>query len=280
LVKKIRDDPREFFIMQEFQTMRFDLALRIGGCARPVLAALAILAILGLATPSAFAAIDIQFTTLDVATSTTTGPTDLGTGGSSSGTNSNFSFTVSSSQTNVAGMMGSSTLATNTITMNNTSATTDTLDITISGTGFTAGTTGQNLFVNFSVGGSGGPTNTATDTTTGKSWIDFTNTLFGTQNQIDSGLTIVPVATSPVSAAYTSGTSGIQTINEASPAPPFALTQELAITLGAGDLANLTITTRVLTASPSPEPSSLVVAGFGALGMIGYGLRRRKASAA
>jgi PEP-CTERM motif len=53
----------------------------------------------------------------------------------------------------------------------------------------------------------------------------------------------------------------------------FSMYEKLVITFGAGggvfsaDLSN-TVT---------PEPSSLAIAGIGALGMIGYGLRRRKA---
>jgi hypothetical protein len=188
--------------------MNNDRSSWIVGYARPVLAALAILSVVSLATPSASAAIDVQFTTLDVGTGTTTGPTDLGTGGSSGAqtpAGQNFTWTVTSTPANVAGVSGSSTLPSSSIALNNTSGTTDTLDITISGTGFTAGTTNQTLFVNFAVSGTGGPTNTATDTTTGKGWIDFTNTLFGTGIALTPNQTIVPTASSPLSATYTSG---------------------------------------------------------------------------
>jgi len=54
----------------------------------------------------------------------------------------------------------------------------------------------------------------------------------------------------------------------------FSIGQALDITLAAGDSVTLTINT---TVKAVPEPSSMAIAGLGALGMIGYGLRRRKA---
>lgn len=56
----------------------------------------------------------------------------------------------------------------------------------------------------------------------------------------------------------------------------FSMYQELVITFGSGggsfsaDLSNTVV----------PEPSGLAIAGLGALGMIGYGLRRRRAQGA
>jgi len=65
-----------------------------------------------------------------------------------------------------------------------------------------------------------------------------------------------------------------------------SLTQLTGATNGAGDenvnstsySGSIATTSGVTTSSLVPEPSSLAVAGIGALGMIGYGLRRRKAS--
>jgi hypothetical protein len=53
----------------------------------------------------------------------------------------------------------------------------------------------------------------------------------------------------------------------------FSLSQEIDITLGGGKQANLTIITNAV---PTPEPSSLALAGIGVLGMIGYRIRRRR----
>jgi len=56
----------------------------------------------------------------------------------------------------------------------------------------------------------------------------------------------------------------------------FALSNQLQLTFGTGgNSINVDGTTAVTAIAP--EPSTIVIAGIGALGMIGYGLRRRKA---
>jgi hypothetical protein len=61
----------------------------------------------------------------------------------------------------------------------------------------------------------------------------------------------------------------------------YSLYQEIVVTFGTGggtfsaDFANT-----VLEPVATPEPSTMAIAGLGALGMIGYGLRRRKAKGA
>jgi len=55
---------------------------------------------------------------------------------------------------------------------------------------------------------------------------------------------------------------------------PFTLQNEMDVTIAAGQSAQLTGTTII---TGVPEPSTMAIAGIGALGMIGYGLRRRKA---
>jgi MYXO-CTERM domain-containing protein len=71
---------------------------------------------------------------------------------------------------------------------------------------------------------------------------------------------------------------GSTTIFTASNVPnAYAMTQRFQITLVAGE----TITLTAATATSTPEPSTMAIAGLGALGMIGYGgLRRRKAKGA
>jgi len=51
------------------------------------------------------------------------------------------------------------------------------------------------------------------------------------------------------------------------------------LTLTAGDSANINVNGST-TVTAVPEPSTMAIAGLGALGMIGYGLRRRKAMGA
>jgi len=68
-----------------------------------------------------------------------------------------------------------------------------------------------------------------------------------------------------------------QTINSGpatNPSPPFYLNNLFTLnTTGVGQVVNADLTTTVTV----PEPSSIAVAGIGALSLIGYGLRRRKA---
>jgi hypothetical protein len=107
------------------------------------------------------------------------------------------------------------------------------------------------------------------------SWADNTNAAFGHQLHITPDLVIVPTTTDPVTSPYTNGGTNTLTFTLGAGGPPFSMTQEMRITLGPNSLANLTITTRALTTNPVPEPSTLAVAGLGALGFMGYGLRRR-----
>jgi hypothetical protein len=266
--------------------MSTSFSSRIRRGAKRALAALAILAVLCLATPSAFASVTLEFFAHDVGTGLDHGtmgaPIGLTAGVSNNFTLGNFGttsdpVTVTSTDTDNPGANGSGSLTTTTIALNNTSATTDTLQIHITGLGFSAGTPGQTLRVNFSVGGSGGPTNTATDTTTAKSWADNTNAAFGTGFHITPDQTIVPTLSDPLTAPYTNGISSTLPFVLVT-GPPFSLSQELDITLGAGDQANLTIITRAVTVVP--EPSTMALAGLGALGFIGYRLRQRKARCA
>jgi hypothetical protein len=58
----------------------------------------------------------------------------------------------------------------------------------------------------------------------------------------------------------------------------FQLTNTLTATFSSGQTGTLDATTQATAvATATPEPSTMAIAGLGALGMIGYGLRRRKA---
>jgi len=58
---------------------------------------------------------------------------------------------------------------------------------------------------------------------------------------------------------------------------PYALVETLSLTFGDSGTLNSSTAT-ILTSTP--EPSSMVLAGVGVLGLVGYGLRRRKAMGA
>lgn len=267
--------------------MRFDSVPGILAGAKKALAALAILAVFGLATPSALAAVALQFTAQDVGTGGFVGPAALTSGDSDTFTLGRFGtaanpVTITATALDTGGMAGSSNLSTTTITLNNTAATTDTLILTITGTGFTAGVPFAILDANYSVSGTGHHTNTATDTTTSQSWIDTTNTAFGTANPM--GLfTGPPAKTTAGTSSYKfpdiGNGSGVSNDIFVVRAGAFSFTQQLAITLGGGDGAQFTITTSAFPTGQFfvPEPSSFAIAGLGALGLIGYGVRRRKA---
>jgi len=286
LLVEVRRDSLESFIRKESHTMNFDRASWIVRGARPFLAALAILSVLGLATPSASASVSLSFSATDVNTSGTTSGS-LTTGVASTFTLGSFGTTQVPVTITATALDQSnlSQLTTTNITLNNTSSTTDTINIFVTGVGFSlAGTAsnGEAVLANFTISGTGGPALMGTDATTGSSWAGLTNTAFGTDTPFGSA-TIAPTSTSNLSANYSSGGSPTWGFNLAG--STFSLTQELSITLGAGDKANLTITTSLAPgvggqSIPTPEPSSFAIAGLGALGMIGYGLRRRKAQGA
>jgi len=80
--------------------------------------------------------------------------------------------------------------------------------------------------------------------------------------------------------AAASGLEDSQTFSVASTGgTPYGMTEIFRLTLGHGSSITLSSST-VATPSAAPEPSTMAIAGIGALGMIGYGLRRRKAMGA
>jgi len=263
--------------------MRFDLSAWIHGSARPSLAALAILAVFSLAAPSASASVSLSYeATQGVDTIT---PTALASGVSSGSQQlGDVKFTVTATATDSS---SSSNLTTTTIAVTNTGSAAETLDLNVTGVGFSAGVTGNLMSVAYSISGTGGPASKTLDSVTVNSAASASNTAFGTSTSIGS-MKGVPFATSSSNTGYNfPDNSGTGNGPGSSPTVTFtrggvfSLSQFLAITLGANDQASFTFTTTALPPTPVtgvvPEPSSFAIAGLGALGLIGYGLRRRKA---
>jgi hypothetical protein len=236
-----------------------------------VLAVLAIVAGLGLATPSAFA--DISY----IATDLTNGGTmnngiapgngdTLSTGKIQVG---HFQVQVQSSSTDPS----PSTLSTTTIDIDNKGTNTSTIEIEVSSQGFT--TPGGALILSSTVQGTSSKA-LAGQKATGQTWIDNTNTLFGMPASGTAG-SLTGTAAANGATTYTFPNGGQFADVTVAGHVPFSLTQEITITLAAGKQGQITISSSV---NGVPEPSSLALAGIGALGMIGFHLRRRKASGA
>jgi len=141
---------------------------------------------------------------------------------------------------------------------------THTLLITITGTGFTAPVTPPNITGNSQIGGSIVQT-ASNDTLNYQSFVNSTG--FGVQSPAIGGQSNSSYNNTNPPFTITSLSSG------------FSLTETIGLDLTAkNDQINYSSSTTLNQVVP--EPSSMAIAGLGALGMIGYGLRRRKAKGA
>jgi len=235
--------------------------------ARPLFAALAILAMLGLATPSASAAVTLSYT-VDGGASTglTSGVSKMGSGGVPGGDIS-YTLTATAGDTAVT-----SALNTVTIDINNSTTTTETITFVVTGTGYTMGglaAPGFKILAAYSVSGTGGPAVATKDAVT------VSSTVAGTS----LGSSVGTTTTNPIASIYTFTPAVSPVASITLGGSTFTITQTLAITLGAHDSSSITLGTLALPnpLQAVPEPSGLAIAGLGGLGMIGFGLRRRKA---
>jgi len=271
---KVNRDSQDFVTFQELHAMSCDFSSWIRGGAKRALTALAILAVLSLATPSASASIALTYLATDVGTGGTNSTGSPATNSLTTGiqTVDHFRYSLVATTNDPGGgtttFPGFSNLSNISFAVNNTGTTTDTLRITLTGAGFTL--TGA-LLANFTVSGTTGA-HGAADTTTASSSINATAipTTAGTT------VTGTPLATPPATTyTWTGGAPagfGNSNLLAFTNASTFSMTQVLAITLGVGDNVTLTFNT---TAVPVPEPSTMAIAGLGALAFIGYGSRRR-----
>jgi hypothetical protein len=237
------------------------------------LAAVATLAILGLATPSASAAVSLSYTVNGG------GPIALvsgtGTGNLVAGTIT-YNLTATATDTTVLDRLN-----TTTINVTNNGTATSSITLAVTGVGYTlAGTTtnGATLQAQATIQGTGGPA-TTTDTTSATASVDGTNTAFGTGTPTLSSVGTTPAGLSTTYTFTGGGVGAVTNFTVTNGANGFSISDPLMITLAAGSSASFTEVTNVAPhlVSVVPEPSSLAIAGIGALGLIGFGLRRRKA---
>ncbi len=151
-----------------------------------------------------------------------------------------------------------------------------TLTIILENSGYTS--TIPNLLGLGSIGGT-----ISNGSVTATSWVNATNAEPSfTGDQPVGTLPVgqppaVPAGTSQTDLSFTASSSPFSATGAAGFANTgtFSLYEKLVVTFGSGggnfsaDLSNQVV----------PEPSTLAIAGLGALGMIGYGIRRRRKSA-
>ncbi len=196
-------------------------------------------------------------------TTTVAGTPGVVTAGAFNVATTDYSISVTSgteSQTSFTQLLGSDTLVTNT-----TGNSGHTLTVSVTGTLFSAPVTPPNITLNSQIGGTATQT-ASTDSLTYQSYV----------NGVGQGLqTVTPFAGATASAniAFANQLTPPGTITSLS--APFTLSQLLTVQLNAKDDSFNNGSSTSLTSVP--EPSSMAIAGLGALGLIGYGLRRRKA---
>jgi hypothetical protein len=194
-----------------------------------------------------------------------------------SGTSATFSgmigtdvITVLATSSNSPGSPTLSKLVGTDLDITNTGSSTQTVYITLGDTGFTSPVAPPSVQLLSHIGGTvvvGDSDNALTY------WSYVNNGPAGGQNST-AGLT--PGAQMPDVTATGSFRNDLSLLLS-SLTSGYSLTERFAITLGAGQDINFASST---TLQSVPEPSTLVLAGLGALGMVGYGLRRRKARGA
>jgi hypothetical protein len=234
---------------------------RATGGAKGALIALLALAAFGLVNPSASAQV-----TLNYSISGTTGA------GNTSGTQNDITYTVNSTATDAT---TGSNVSTTTINTSNNGSTEESITINVTVSNFTfngAAFAGEGVVTNMVVSATGGNPHSTSDavTMTSSTAGNSLGTISGTQGQTGTN-------TNPYTLTPSSVTNNI-TVGLA--ATPFQIFQSFTVTLDPLDTGTFSIQTSATptgTVFGAPEPSSFAIAGVGALGLIGFGLRRRKA---
>jgi hypothetical protein len=105
-----------------------------------------------------------------------------------------------------------------------------------------------------------------------------TDTVMTYFNSTASTTTTGLTGTGPSSATAVGTANGLNAMTIANAAGSYTLSQTVILSgIVVGSTSTPVVFTGTSSVSPVPEPSSLAIAGVGALGLIGYGLRRRKA---
>jgi len=177
----------------------------------------------------------------------------------------NFAITASA-KSNSPGTSALSKLLSNTLDIINNDTATHSILIAYGAQDFTKPTTPPSIVVNSHVGGSvvvSDPANLLTF----QSYVDQANGLghLGIPGTYTTG----PQAVDATKGSFSSDASTLISPLSAT----FSISQLLSITLSGGSELNTADNT---TLTPTPEPSTLAIAGLGVLGLIGYGIRRRR----
>jgi hypothetical protein len=199
-------------------------------------------------------------------------------GGTSPGVPADLSFSINTSSNN-PGSPALANLFNTTENVINASGSTHTVTIEVTETDFTAPTGAGNLFAIVGpvsvrqtnpADGVASATFSATAGYLASSNTAFDTSGFATTSFSGSGSSSgIPTVISP-------GTFEFSPSNPFTPSKPFSMTVTNTVVLGANSSAHIEISDN-FTPAAVPEPSTLALAGIGALGLIGYGLRRRKA---
>ena len=203
-----------------------------------------------------------------------------GGGGSSSGMGAGSSLTVDTTVGDFGVQIQSkrtdpdpSTLSTTTIDIRNKTAGTQTLKIIVSSKDFTTGFKGTDLMLTCTIQGSSSNAN-KNQLASGQTWIDSSNSLFNEPSDGTAGV-LIGKAAGNGNTIYSFDKGGICDPVTVTSDGKFSITQVIFITLAAGKQAQITLSSSVEGVA-TPEPSTMAIAGLGVLGMIGYGLRRRR----
>jgi hypothetical protein len=152
------------------------------------------------------------------------------------------------------------------LTIENVNAGDGHLFIKLGDTDFTSPTTPPNILMESHVGGTI-PVADASNTLTFQSYVD--NVTPNGQN------TTVGITTGAQTPGITGGSFNDTTSTLiASLSAPYSITEFFDLHLSEGSRFNFSSSTTLT--SVVPEPSSMAIAGLGALGLIGYGIRRRR----
>jgi len=209
----------------------------------PIAAMVAILAV-GMATP---ARADLEIWLSESGTPKKTNEVASGSSSATYKLSGNLGINMTATD-NSAGVGVSSA------TITNKSTSSVTVDILVGATGFAASTKAFNVVS--SVSGTGAPSSF--------SFTSYVNNSNG-QNATSGGAQGAGSGSNSGSQAI--DTSKLFSVNMKN---KYSMTEDFHIVLGKGE----SITFSATTAVPNPEPSSMAIAGIGALGLIGYGLRR------